>query len=275
MSPNKFHEAALARLSLTAFIIDSGIVIITSAALASQLSQIGARNLFGLLSQQYSVMPYLIAFLASVLIYLFLTEIVLSGLTIGRLCAGLKIRDCVTGGSPSLPHRCSRFAKILVKLGLPALHPRKVPTHNKQTNGTLQSDWVKVNLVEMKQTTKPVTETKMSDPRVTVTSGPLTNKTVLLKSGRQFQSKGIFFIGKNANKCDLALQSSEGVSQVHCRILKKGDQLILLDGADISRKSTNGTQLNGKPVTTSKGGQLSHGDRIRLGENEIRVLLHK
>ncbi len=61
-----------------------------------------------------------------------------------------------------------------------------------------------------------------------------------------------------ARQCDVVL-ASVGVSRLHARIGRRGDQVVLLD-----LNSSNGTLVNGRPVRAPAA--LGPGDAVRIGE---------
>ncbi len=71
-----------------------------------------------------------------------------------------------------------------------------------------------------------------------------------------------FYIGSAAEYADLVL-NEEGVSRIHCSIIKKKDNYYLAD-----LNSVNGTYVNQKEVLPGKDALLSAND-------EIRVILHE
>ena len=58
----------------------------------------------------------------------------------------------------------------------------------------------------------------------------------------------------------------KGVSRVHAALRQERDQLLLVDLG-----STNGTRLNGVPVTAHQPVRVQSGDEIRLGKLALKV----
>ncbi len=74
--------------------------------------------------------------------------------------------------------------------------------------------------------------------------------------------KPLFTIGRRGS-ADLRLGSVD-VSRYHAEIAWDGDQYVLRDVG-----SSHGTFVNGRRITTHT---LAHGDRIRLGQNEVEIV---
>lgn len=278
MNNDECCECALARLSVAALAIDALLVVIASVILSDHIpSEIS--KLFGYLDTSYDFLSFIMAFFFVTIVYLFVTEIILGGLTIGRLCCGLKIKDSTSNSPPSMLYRFRRLSEILIKMGFTSLHLKKVPAHNKRLNGALCSDWVDFDLTTLSTQTKlPREKSKPVSTRVKGAflknlSDPSSSKVVNLQSGRLYKSKGIFYIGRTSERSDMVLSSDKTVSKTHCRIVKRDTGFILADGENRSKSSTGGTFLNGKELEASKIHPLKHGDKINIGQSEIQFLL--
>jgi hypothetical protein len=88
--------------------------------------------------------------------------------------------------------------------------------------------------------------------RLRFVDGPLARREIALRPGRTR-------IGALAEN-DVAI-AAPSVSRVHAEIRSEGDHWVIVD-----LDSTNGTRLNGSPVTSAP---LRAGDRIRIGEVEV------
>lgn len=71
-------------------------------------------------------------------------------------------------------------------------------------------------------------------------------------------------IGRNEQKCDVALIDDESVSGVHCKIYMNAGNMCIVD-----MESTNGTYLNGIPV--SEEVMLEQDDIVLIGSVEHRI----
>lgn len=71
-----------------------------------------------------------------------------------------------------------------------------------------------------------------------------------------------FLLGKNREQA-AGVIDAEGVSRLHARITRQGENFYLED-----LNSTNGTFLNGEPVQYRQKRKLSQNDRIRFGAEE-------
>jgi pSer/pThr/pTyr-binding forkhead associated (FHA) protein len=66
-----------------------------------------------------------------------------------------------------------------------------------------------------------------------------------------------------ASPADFVMDAGSLVSRLHCRLSATADHLEVIDLA-----STNGTFVNGEPVTQAS---LVAGDRLRVGRVELKV----
>jgi diguanylate cyclase (GGDEF)-like protein len=92
-----------------------------------------------------------------------------------------------------------------------------------------------------------------SQPRLTVMSGVSAGQVLSL------DGKPEFFVGRSRS-ADVRLED-QGVSRVHCRIVRRDDELLIEDLG-----STNGTIVNGCHVGSAA---LQAGDRIQIGPNAL------
>ena len=72
-------------------------------------------------------------------------------------------------------------------------------------------------------------------------------------------------IGRAADQCELVLAHGT-VSRRHARLVFAGEALQIED-----QGSTNGTSVNGKPVTAGAPAVIHPGDRIQIGDVELGV----
>jgi FHA domain len=81
--------------------------------------------------------------------------------------------------------------------------------------------------------------------------------------GTSFGVDGELTIGR-AGGCGITLSGDTFVSQVHARVFDRDGDLFVEDLG-----STNGTFLNGAPVTETT--RLRRGDRVRIGQTELEA----
>jgi hypothetical protein len=81
-----------------------------------------------------------------------------------------------------------------------------------------------------------------------------------LTSGSAYDVTDGCLLGRG-DQADIRL-SDTFASSAHARLVRQGDAVVLEDLG-----STNGTYLNGEPVTGPQ--PLHHGDRIRIGDSEF------
>lgn len=113
------------------------------------------------------------------------------------------------------------------------------------------------------------------DPRAPRTSMHLfTPKLILVYySGASTQqipvTKAEFSIGRSSS-CDFTLTGNTNISKKHCVIQydEKMGQSVLVD-----KQSTNGTKLNGQPLTPGQPYPLHAGDMIQLDDRVLTVQL--
>lgn len=275
---NTAREKALTRLSLTALAIDALVIFILFLLLLGLFSNDSSRTLFGVLDQSYGFISFLLAFIFSAVLHLFVVEIVLGGFSVGRFCTGLSIRNSLTGDSPSLVYRFKRFTQIVACLGLNSLRSKTLAGYNKEETGCLCSDWIEFNS-NSAVFSEPIKgkvqfANSAKGPTLSVISGPEKGKVIAISEGREFKRKGTFIIGREPSKCDLALSEDKSVSRVHCRIVKKDKKFLIADGANSKSRSSAGTFLNGKVLATSNGYMLSNGDKLKLGATTVQIKLN-
>jgi hypothetical protein len=96
-----------------------------------------------------------------------------------------------------------------------------------------------------------------ADPRLRV------DQAAGLRSGAEYEVGGGLVVGRG-DSADVRLEDPFASSR-HARIDRDGDVLVIEDLG-----STNGTFLNGEPLTGPR--PLHPGDRIRIGDNEFSYL---
>lgn len=98
---------------------------------------------------------------------------------------------------------------------------------------------------------------------------PVEQPTLVIRfknlAARYTITKDVITLGRpdsdTGNYPDVEIEMDEGVSRKHAEIRRKGGRHYLIDLG-----STNGTLLNGQAVIALTENQLTHGDRIRIGE---------
>ena len=98
---------------------------------------------------------------------------------------------------------------------------------------------------------------------------PIEQPTLVIRfknlAARYTITKDVITLGRpdsdTGNYPDVEIEMDEGVSRKHAEIRRRGSRYCLIDLG-----STNGTLLNGKAVIALTESELTHGDRIRIGE---------
>ena len=273
------NERAIARLSIAAFAVDVLVVTLLVAIVHR------------LIDQNMTYPPqwiYILAIPAVLLAHFLIVEILARGMSLGRLCSGVRIVEEQTGAAPGMAVRFKRCMMVLAKgAGFPSLNINALPAYNKHPSGCLHSDWAgKVPAVTRATNQKrdimpdtatlsdvtPVTGVTRGEAVLQINSGPHAGQTATLRQSQRFKTKGIYVIGRKPG-VDLVLGKDANVSGVHCQIRMRGDLYYLIDGAGKDKPSTNGTRLNKKGLSTNSPVALKNGDIIGVGSTNMRLIL--
>lgn len=73
-------------------------------------------------------------------------------------------------------------------------------------------------------------------------------------------------IGKSPSRADIVVSLSPAISRTHCRVIPRGEYLVVEDLG-----SANGTSINGKRIAKAESAQLHEGDRLRLADIQFTV----
>ena len=117
-----------------------------------------------------------------------------------------------------------------------------------------------------------VSETKESYQRVPVI--PQRDKRVKLiatNASIPFEivvTKDEFTIGKKQELVDGAITFNKMISRAHCKIVRQGEQFVIVDLA-----SVNGTYVNGPRIQAGQPYPIKNGDLIRLANSEFQVII--
>jgi len=79
-------------------------------------------------------------------------------------------------------------------------------------------------------------------------------------------NKDEFVIGKKAVLCDGVLGFNEMISRCHCKIMRTGNQFLIMD-----LQSTNGTYVNAVRLQPNQPYLIQNGDIIRLANSDFQV----
>ncbi|NVK33431.1 MAG: FHA domain-containing protein [Rhodobacteraceae bacterium] len=281
MQPGDVQEKTLAKLSITALLLDAVIVFSIWYLVQPYFAKIFSRPWDFILPWYPAVLPALFV------LYLFLVEVILGGFSVGRFCCGLTISNRrPTEGSVSW--RMKRFMGILFRFGLGSLNPNRLPAYNCSEDLLFKSDMAGEACVrsrsrpasgrtanaEIKSRSKAATA---SHPRAVVTnlkvlSGSQKGSLVTLGHGRSFSSDGVYRIGRDPAWSDLVLADDLKVSSRHCRLQSVGGNYEVLDGDETGRKSTNGTHVSGRDISGGGPVSIKTGDIFQIGQTQIQLL---
>ncbi|MBR2048768.1 MAG: FHA domain-containing protein [Oscillospiraceae bacterium] len=82
-------------------------------------------------------------------------------------------------------------------------------------------------------------------------------------------NKALFRIGKEQSYVDYCISNNSAISRSHATILKKGEDYFIVD-----TNSTNHTYVNGKMIQSNVETRLSHGDTVRLANEDFEFGLY-
>ncbi len=107
-----------------------------------------------------------------------------------------------------------------------------------------------------------ISESEVCDTMITLLFNGQDNETCNLC----IKDKIIF--GRDKHLSQFVIETDEQLSGVHCQLTSEGSMVFMTDLA-----STNGTFVNGMPITTKV--QLQDGDIINIGATEFTIYLNK
>lgn len=276
------NERAIARLSIVAFAIDA--LVITLLVVAAH--QIIQRFIFPPRDWMF-----IAAVPVALLLHFLAVELLARGMSVGRLCSGLKVVDKETGAAPRMFRRAKRCASVLTTLGVRSLNPNTLPNYNKHPANCMCSDWAgSAVTVSRPVSRKPAPEvydgaSSLAQPaarradiaggaaHLMVATGPHAGQVMALSQGKHFKSKGLFVIGRHPTSTDLVLSGDAKVSGIHCRIGAQNDKFVIIDGKSKAAPSRNGTRVNNKSVGSAGSTALKPGDVIGVGDTTLKFVL--
>lgn len=271
-------ERAIARLSIAALAVDALVVTLLVAIT------------YRVIEQYTSSVPqwiYVVIIPGVLLAHFLVVELLARGMSIGRLCSGIRVVEEGTGAAPGMATRMKRCLLVLATGGLRSLNINALPAYSKNPSGCLCSDWAgrvapitrstnqkRAALPEMgpRNDATPVTGVTRGEAVLQVIGGPHAGQTATLEQSQRFKTKGIYVVGRKPG-VDLVLSKDANVSGLHCHIRSQGKVYYIVDGAGENKPSTNGTRLNNKAVSPTTPTILKNGDTIGVGGTTMRVIL--
>lgn len=79
-----------------------------------------------------------------------------------------------------------------------------------------------------------------------------------------------YIIGKNPSKVNGVISFNNAIGRVHCRFIYKNDSYFIIDG-DGTKRSTNGTYVNGTRLQNIQPYPVKNGDIIRLANSDFAI----
>ena len=77
-----------------------------------------------------------------------------------------------------------------------------------------------------------------------------------------------FLLGKSVSAVNAAITFNKAISRVHCKILREGNQYVVID-----MKSSNGTYINQNRLIPNQPYPLHNGDVLRMANSDFRVCI--
>lgn len=279
------QERTLAKLSITAFIIDLVIVLAICKLGYDILFDVRWSKQNGMLQFVFEWYPAVIPL--ALILHLFVVEVLLSGNSAGRFFCGLSVAQ-VPPAKSSIVWRAKRFLSILTRFGLGSLNPNRLPGYNRAEDLVFKSDIAGAAVSAPKTPSAPVrtpVPSRRQDDRsvhaptasphkfrLDILKGPHKGQTVALAEGRNFAKQGIFRIGRDPAWADLVLDKDPRISSRHCILSFRNGQLTITDGNGEGRASTNGISVAGKPIDSGMTLRINIGAVISIGNSEIGIV---
>ncbi len=198
-------------------------------------------------------------FLAVALLYWIVTEIFLSGATLGRFALGLHMRNA-SGKMLPAGQRIKRCLYKVSSFGLTGLSPSKPPAYDRASGVRWFSEMADAP-------SRPVREWALR-----VSSGAHAGQTIRLATSETFRRKGHFKIGRDANWADLKLTREQGVSAHHCVLTVQNGQVVLRDYGRGGTGSSFGTFIHGQRVKKGGTANVGNADFFQVAEVRIDIL---
>ncbi len=224
-------------------------------------------------------LPWLLAvFFGCLLLYGFVTEILLSGHTVGRLCLGLTLTQA-NGAPPTPGGLINRYLRKTLSLGLTGLVWNRAASHDRNLRW---SDSLKAaGHIEPRQPAsnpKPETRPQRQTQRhvkpvviLRVENGPHEGLAVeIRRPGRGGRPVGLN-IGRDVGWADFPLPGAVDVSGKHCILLITVGDILLKDHGTDGTGSTNGTTVHGRPISHHTPTDISGADHFKIGNTRISI----
>lgn len=193
------------------------------------------------------------------LLFWFVTELILGGASLGRLAVGLSLRN-QQGDPLTAGRRTSRCMRKVSMLGLGGLRLNTAASYDVATEARWFSEMA------------PRSYRPAKTWRLAVASGPLQGRSVTFGELQGFRSKHAIKIGRDPRWSDLVFPQSETrVSSKHCVLQLRADGLYLIDWGTGGKGSSNGTRLHSKMLTPGKWVPVGHASHFYVAGISIKI----
>jgi hypothetical protein len=217
------------------------------------------------LNTAFPVVPPVLtsAVIFAVLLYSYwvVTELLLGGITLGRIVLGLSPRT-QTGTGLARSKLVTRALRKLVSFGLSGLNPARPAGYDAATGVV----WFAPIAPPM---TRPLGQWKLQ-----FLNGPLSGKAATLSTLLAKAPDDQIRFGRDQNWAGFAIDKDgqKGVSAQHCSLIVKPEGLFLRDGNGQGKPSTHGTFLDGEKFAPNETRPVGTADIIGIGGVKIRII---
>lgn len=250
MPRGPLQSRASAKVLIAAAIIDLFFVVLLTQALAPAVQRE--------VRLEHPELVDIGSFLALLLVYWIVTELILGGVSIGRAVLDLHLRDA--SGAPMRGAR--KFRRGMAKIatgGLTGLNPNAPARYDRSCEACWYSSLAGP---------PPKPPAKW---RLRVMTGAHKGLTVTLGDVARFRAKRRLNIGRDPGWADIVLPDDRTVSSRHCIIgLKDGVVLVKDHGRD-GTGSASGVWIDGQRVTPGRAAPLTGARELRLGSVRIGI----
>ncbi len=193
-----------------------------------------------------------------VLLYWAISELILGGLSVGRMVLGLKA--CDSQGKPlSRKARMRRAAGKLSTLGLTGVNP-VIPARYDTKAGVVWHSPIAA-----------AQNTDMGEWRLVIKSGSLRTRSARLNTIPRFRKHGEVRFGRDGKWADVVFSESDrSVSGQHASLILHKNRLFIRDGNG-AKPSSHGTVLGGQKLKANEARSIRDETNFSLGGVQIEL----
>lgn len=192
------------------------------------------------------IVIYAVVFVALLLLYWLITEIFLSGHSLGRVALGLEMRG--EGGAPMTKgQKVKRGIVKVTTLGVTGLSPTQPAGYDRKTGTQWHSPMA------------PPAPLPRSQWSVVIKTGPNKGKALVFSKSAAFRASKALKIGRDKDWADIVLTNDPNVSGQHCILMFRDGGFVVRDYGRAGAGSTQGTFVDGK--------RLEKGTTARIGSS--------